>query len=94
MKVGSKTQSTNLENLERGSIHEEWIGGTDDDRVFTAAEGYPRAIRIDGNGVLIFKDHSASPVTLTYNVLQAELLPFIPSTLVKVGSTVTVQIWW
>jgi len=94
MVLGDKTQSTNLENLERGSVHELWIGGTTADRVFTASEGYPRAIRIDSEGIVKFEDHTATPVQIPYNFLQGEIIPFAVSKLVTSGSTATVQIWW
>jgi len=94
MVLGDKTQSTNLENLERGSVHELWIGGTTADRVFTALEGYPRALRVDVLGILKIEDHTGAPVQIPYNVIQGEILPFAVSKLVTTGSTATVQIWW
>ena len=94
MNIGSKNQTTNLENLERGSIHELWIGGTTADRQFTAGEGWPRAIRVDVAGILKISDHTGTPVELDYNVIQGEILPFAVSKLETTGSTATVQIWW
>tara|TARA_R110002126_G_scaffold159771_1_gene307306 strand:+ start:79 stop:357 length:279 start_codon:yes stop_codon:yes gene_type:complete len=92
MEYGSKTQATNISNLERGSVHEHWENG-DAARVFTKAEGWPRAIRVDVAGTLIIKDLSASPVEVTYNVLQAEIIPFAISN-IAAASTASVQIWW
>lgn len=94
MVLGSKTQSTDINNLERGSVHELWIGGTTADRIFTAAEGYPRAIRVDVAGILKMSDHTGTPLELDYNVIQGEILPFAPTKFETTGSTATVQIWW
>ena len=90
--LGSKTQPTNLNNLERGSVHELWEGG-DATRTFTAAEGYPRALRVDVAGTLIMKDVQASPVQVTYNVVVGEILPFAVSE-IDTTSGASVQIWW
>ena len=93
MVLGSKTQSTNLENLERGSVHLLWENG-DGDLAFTADPGFPRALRVDVAGTLILSDQtSGTPVVVLYNVIQGEIIPFAVS---KIGSasTASVQIWW
>ena len=92
MVLGDKTQSTDINNLERGSVHLLWENG-DGDLAFTADPGYPRALRVDVAGTLILSDQTASPVVVTYNVIQGEILPFAVS---KIGSasTASVQIWW
>jgi len=92
MVLGKKTQSTDINNLERGSVHELWQGG-DATRVFTAAEGFPRAIRVDVAGTIIMKDQQSSPVQVTYNFLQGEIIPFAVSE-IDTTSTANVQIWW
>ena len=93
MVLGSKTQSTNLENLERGSVHLLWENG-DGDLTFLAEDGFPRALRVDVAGTLILSDQTpTTPVVVTYNCIQGEILPFAVS---KIGSasTASVQIWW
>lgn len=97
MVLGSKTQSTDINNLERGSVHELWEGG-DSTRVFTAAEGYPRALRVDVAGTLIVKDQAdpagvRAVVQVTYNVVAGEILPFAFSE-IDTTSGASVQIWW
>lgn len=91
-KLGEKLQPTNINNLERGSVHELWEGG-DATRTFTAAEGYPRALRVDVAGTLIMKDLQTVAVQVTYNVLKGEILPFAVSE-IDTTSGASVQIWW
>jgi len=90
MQYGNKNQDTNIENLERGSVHELWEGG-DATRTFTKAEGWPRALRVDVAGTLIVTDQTA--VQVTYNVIQGEIIPFAFSA-IDTTSGASVQIWW
>ncbi len=93
MVLGSKTQSTDVNNLERGSVHLLWENG-DGDLTFTADPGFPRALRVDVAGTLVLSDQTATtPVVVTYNVIVGEIIPFAVS---KIGtaSTASVQIWW
>lgn len=90
--LGQKNQDTNISNLERGSVHELWEGG-DTTRTFTKTEGYPRALRVDVGGTLIMKDLQDTPVQVTYNVIQGEVLPLAISE-IDTTSTASVQIWW
>ena len=90
MNIGSKLQDTDAAEINRGSIHELWEGG-DSTRTFTAAEGWPRALRVDAAGTLIMTDQD--DISVTYNVLQGELIPFAPKT-INTSSTADVQIIW
>lgn len=92
MLIGSKIQQTDEAEINRGSVHEEWVGG-DASRTFTKAEGYPRAIRVDVTGTLVLTDWQAVPVEVTWNVLKGEILPFSPS-IIDTTSTATVVIIW
>jgi hypothetical protein len=92
MQYGQKNQNTDINNLERGSVHELWENG-DSARVFTKAEGWPRALRVDVAGTLIVKDQQDTPVEVTYNVIQGEILPIAISN-ISASSTASVQIWW
>ena len=92
MQPGKKNQITDINSLERGSVHELWEGG-DSTRTILASEGYPRALRVDVAGTLLLKDAQASPVQVTYNVIQGEILPFAISE-IATTSTASVQIWW
>jgi hypothetical protein len=92
MEYGSKVQPTDINNLERASVHELWEGG-DSTRTFTKAEGWPRALRVDVAGTLIVKDQQSSPVQVTYNVIQGEIIPFAFSE-IDTTSGASVQIWW
>ena len=92
MQPGKKNQITDINSLERGSVHELWEGG-DSTRTILASEGYNRALRVDVAGTLILKDTQVSPVQVTYNVIQGEILPFAVSE-IATGSTASVQIWW
>ena len=92
MQYGQKSQNTDINNLERGSVHFLWEAG-DGTLTFTKDPGWPRAFRVDVAGTLILKDQTPSPVTVTYNVIQGEILPFAASEIVST-STASVQIWW
>jgi len=92
MQYGSKIQNTDINNLERASVHELWENG-DSARVFTKAEGWPRALRVDVAGTLVIKDQQSSPVEVTYNVIQGEILPIAISN-IAASSTASVVIFW
>lgn len=92
MDVGSKTQTRDISELQRGTVHVLWEGG-DSTLSFTAAVGYPRALRVDVAGTLLLKDIQASPVQVTYNVIQGEIIPFSVSE-IATTSTASVQVWW
>jgi len=92
MNVGSKFQDNDIAEINRASVHEQWVGGAST-RTFTKAEGYPKGIRVDVAGTLIMTDWQSSPVSVTWNVLKGEMLPFIPQT-INTASTATVIILW
>jgi len=92
MILGKKNQLEGISSIERASVHELWEGG-DSTRTFLTTEGLPRALRVDAAGTLILKDAQVSPVQVTYNVIQGEILPFACSE-IATGSTASVQIWW
>lgn len=90
MLIGNKIQNTDIQEINRASMHELWQGG-DATRTFTGAEGWPRALRVDVAGTLIMTDQDDTSVT--YNVLKGEILPFAPKT-INTSSTADVVIWW
>ena len=97
MLIGIKRQRSDAEEINRGSVHEFWENG-DATRVFTKAEGYPRAFRVDVSGTLVVKDWqdpdgTRPAVQETYNVLQGEILTFSFSE-IDDTSTASVHIWW
>jgi len=93
MVLGKKNQLEGISSIERASVHELWEGG-DSTRTFLTTEGLPRALRVDVAGTLILKDaQDPTPVAVTYNVIQGEILPFAVSE-IATGSTASVQIWW
>ena len=95
MVLGSKTQSTNVENLEGGSVWGSvWIGGTTADLLFLAADGYPRAVFCNVTGIAKLKDHSDPVVETAFNLVAGQTYPLRPSQFTSSGSTAElIPIW-
>ena len=92
MEVGDKNQNTDIAEINRCTVHELWEGG-DSTRTFTKSEGVPRCIRVNSSGTLVLTDWQSSGVQSTYNVLQGELLPFIPK-IIDTSSSADIHILW
>ena len=90
LEIDSKLKTRDINGLQSAGLHELWQGG-DATKTFTAATGWPRAIRVDASGTLIMTDQDDTSVT--YNVLKGERLDFRPKT-INTSSTADVQIWW
>ncbi len=52
----------------------------------------PRAIRCDAAGTVVLKD--ANDVSVTYNVLQSEILPVENFKELENTTNIIVQLWW
>lgn len=73
----------------QASVHEAVPASTG--RVFVKGE-YPKALRCDATGVLVFKD--ANGTTGTYNVLQGEVFSFENITEITSATDIIVHAWW
>jgi len=52
----------------------------------------PRAIRCDAAGVVEFTD--INDITVAYNVLQSEIIPFDNIKEITANTTIALQLWW
>lgn len=87
----NKDFSNNTKGLSSpASIHQAVAASTQ--VLWSPASPAPRAIRCDAAGSVVLKD--AAGTSVTYNVLQSEILPVENFIELDSSTNIAVQLWW